>query len=449
MTIETLTIPDSLRAQYLGDGVQTLFPVPFPIFGEGWHVGAIISTGDEANPDERVLVHGIDYTVKELASGGELTTTVPVPSGQVLTLFLAIPIRQPRDFDNQGRLDAEELEKGLDYLTVLVGQNAAGIDRALQVAISSQQSSGELMQELFDARDTAVTAAGRACDCATAACDCAQRAETAALQTAEDVEKVSHLVDVQVLASESVNVRKSFILDTDVAAGGIVTLPAWYWPGRAHIDLRCDGVVCYLRTAGVELAGEYQFEEVGDISAASNQVILHFAAPAGSVFEVWVLSSITLEKYQNLEALGYKFTGLVLAVEGMAEQVEDDRERIEELALLFPDVAGASAGDTLLVTDDGQGGKALVWAAAGSPQNNRADIVLSAPLPYGTYLTVPAYRVGSHKLSVFLDGLLCLPGSNPAIHQYAEIGNSNDVSTSILFHDTLTAGQEVSALVEG
>ena len=219
MTIETLTIPDSLRAQYLGDGVQTLFPVPFPIFGEGWHVGAIIYTGDDANPEEQVLVHGIDYTVQELTGGGELTTTVPVPSGHVLTLFLVLPIRQPRDFDNQGRLDAEELEKGLDYLTVLVGQNAAGIDRALKVPISSPQTSDELMDEILEARDKAIAAQkiaedakndscqcrdescqcrDEACQCKDDACQCAADAQQSADAAAQSAVDAAHNAEIEV-----------------------------------------------------------------------------------------------------------------------------------------------------------------------------------------------------------------------------------------------------------
>jgi len=183
MTIENLS-PDSLSNQYLGDGVQTAFPVTFPIFGEGRNVRAIISTGSGSSLERRDLVYGIDYTVIEVTGGGECRTTEPVPAGHALTLCLDIPHRQPREFFNQGRLDAKELEKGLDYVTTLTAQNAATLSRTVMVPAGDPRSPQGVIDDIFTARDEAQEARGEA-QSAQADAETAQGAAQSAQSAAE------------------------------------------------------------------------------------------------------------------------------------------------------------------------------------------------------------------------------------------------------------------------
>jgi hypothetical protein len=157
-------------SKYLGDGAQTAFPLGFPAFGDGRHVTAVISTGSGAGLDARELVYGIDYNVAEVSGGGDCITAAPVPAGHTLTLSLVLPVAQPRDFDNQGRLDAEEIEKGLDYVTALAAQNASVLERALQVPVGDPQSPQDLVQSIFIARNEARAARDEACACRDEAC---------------------------------------------------------------------------------------------------------------------------------------------------------------------------------------------------------------------------------------------------------------------------------------
>jgi hypothetical protein len=205
MTIEAL-IPIN---RYLGDGVQTVFPVAFPIFGDGRHVRAVISIGSGGTLEERELVYGPDYSVAALASGGECVTTAPVPAGRTLTLFLELPCAQPRDFDNLGRLDAEEIETGLDYLTALVAQNAAGMARALQVPVGDPQSPADLLQSVFTAGNQASTCRDAACECRDEACACATRAGIAAARAEEarDVAIAQTLAANTLMAAEMAKIN--------------------------------------------------------------------------------------------------------------------------------------------------------------------------------------------------------------------------------------------------
>jgi len=214
MTIEAL----SLVSRYLGNGVQVEFPVGFPVFGDGRHVKAVIAIGGGSALKESPLVYGVDYTVREVSGGGACVTVAPVPAGSVLALYLELPCRQPRDFDNAGRLDAEEIEKGLDYVTALAAQSVAAFARAIKVPISGDQTPEELLADIFDARDQAATSrdeaqasAAQAANSADDAARDATRAELArdAAEAARaDAEAIAQGVHVEVSEAGDVQIAR-------------------------------------------------------------------------------------------------------------------------------------------------------------------------------------------------------------------------------------------------
>lgn len=59
------------------------------------------------------------------------------------------------------------------------------------------------------------------------------------------------------------------------------------------------------------------------------------------------------------------------------------------------------------------------------------SVVLNKAIARGTIITTPEYVVGSSGLHVYLGGVLCLCGTNEAIHTYAEVGPINSVSNTI------------------
>lgn len=70
---------------------------------------------------------------------------------------------------------------------------------------------------------------------------------------------------------------------------------------------------------------------------------------------------------------------------------------------------------------------------------SRSVTVLSSDLSAGTAFTVPTYAVGSMKLLVFVNGLLCALGSD---QQYVEAS-----TTTIKFNDTLASGTQIAVMV--
>ncbi len=72
---------------------------------------------------------------------------------------------------------------------------------------------------------------------------------------------------------------------------------------------------------------------------------------------------------------------------------------------------------------------------------------LSAALAAGANYTVPGYVVGSGKLKIYYDGLLCRAGAD-AGSQYQEVGAAGAASTTIKFFDALPIGAELTAISE-
>lgn len=66
----------------------------------------------------------------------------------------------------------------------------------------------------------------------------------------------------------------------------------------------------------------------------------------------------------------------------------------------------------------------------------------------GTDYTVPSYTVGSGRLQVFLDGVLCAGGTDADSCAYKEVGASGEASTTIQFHQSIATDYEILVRVQ-
>ncbi len=77
-----------------------------------------------------------------------------------------------------------------------------------------------------------------------------------------------------------------------------------------------------------------------------------------------------------------------------------------------------------------------------SASGTRAEIAAN------TNYTVPSYIVGSGRLQVFLDGVLCVGGADADTCTYKEVGTSGKSSTTIQFHQDIATDYEILARVQ-
>ncbi len=182
MTIETQTS----KAQYLGDGTARLFPVPFTVYKTA-HLQVILS-GDQ---NDGVTLSG-GYRAAGLESGmPTVELDVPPQRGERLTIARILPLTQALDLENGGKFDADSIEQGLDVLEMQIQQISEAVDRAVKVAITSDKSPEQLLDDLLGSADRACGCADEACRCAAEACECAEEASEHADRAKQQADKVT------------------------------------------------------------------------------------------------------------------------------------------------------------------------------------------------------------------------------------------------------------------
>ena len=129
MTLQSATS----KVRYVGDGVQTAFPIPFRFLRDE-HVTVWNSKG--------LYKARVDY---EISGGNVVFKTAPTGA---IAILRAVPFVQETDYVPNGDVPAETLEGNLDYLTMQTQQLAEQLTRALLLDPTQDQ---EDMAEQFSA----------------------------------------------------------------------------------------------------------------------------------------------------------------------------------------------------------------------------------------------------------------------------------------------------------
>lgn len=462
MTVDT---QDS-KVQYIGNGTARSFAVPYKVI-DADHLKLYLYLANK----ETELTGG--YVVNGLGSGSvSVTLGEPLAVGAKLTIVREVPLLQPTDLQNGGDFNADVLESSLDYLEMQIQQNSEAIDRAVKLIVSSNESSDAFGEEIIQAHAETLEAAGRA--------EKAAGTATAAASSAkESADRAAALVDPASLASGVFNVRKPFVVESDIKSGNALNLPGYYFPTRDVLWLSYNGTVCSPRKGSVEILGEFQYEEIGDDpNEPSNRVNVFFDVQAGDVFDMWVVSSAVGANIDAITALAEQSTvnaeqaelyaASALAQAGRAEdaagraveivdeavgqataeardqadRAKAEADRAHSFTEQLPDVNQALDGQ-VLVARNVEGAMQAGYENAPSAGVDRLDETLTLALATGEAFTVPLYIVGSGKLQIFYDGVICAPG--PA-GMYQEVGSGGKQSTSITFNESLPAGADITAI---
>ena len=457
MTIASQTTAETM----LGDGANRKFPFTFRAW-EG-EVRVVLTAPDYTTEDVTGLASIVHNSAEE-GLGGIVTYPAalegtPVPAGWKLTVLRDMDFLQPVRLVNAARYDPVVIEKVLDRLVATDQQLREKLDRAVTLVEAALDTPQELLEEIFNARETSVNAASSAAVSATDAANSAATAATSATQSAASAEqakaeadRAAALVDPAALASSVFNVRKAQVLAAG-ASGQIVTLVGYYYPTRDVLYLSYNGAVLTPNKPGVQPTGDYSYEEVGaDPNVVSNQVKLHFATRAGDVLDMFVVSSAAGRNIEEIEALVAQAAASATAAAasvtdaaGEAARAEDEADRAEQAALTLPPLSTAADGDIIQARLVG-GTMQNVYAQPASPATKRQDTVLVSSMANGVSFSVPAYIVGSNKLTIYLDGVLCDSGASGLYLEQGTIGNT---STTIKTNDVLLAGRELTAIVAG
>ncbi len=143
------------KAVYYGNDTATAFPFAFKV----WNVSELIV---EVTDAEDVAVVVTNWTATLTDTGGTVTYLhegAPLPTGYTLTILRNMPFVQEVDLITGTRFDPSVIEAALDKATAERQQLFELANRAIAVPPSSQDPPELLAEEIFTARDDALTAA--------------------------------------------------------------------------------------------------------------------------------------------------------------------------------------------------------------------------------------------------------------------------------------------------
>ncbi|MDR2800410.1 MAG: hypothetical protein LBB52_03980 [Desulfovibrio sp.] len=454
MSIETTTT----KQIYEGNGSAVVFPVPF-LYNKPEHIKLLYTdaqeTDREISGNFQVVVNGAGDTSVTYPVTGE-----PIPSGTRLTLYRQTPQTQIIDFTSVGDFDPDVLEHdGLDRLEMQIQELQEEIYRAIKSSLSDTDPPPLIdafyrqLQELFAGLKSRLEAIREQAE------DYADKAEAAAAET--------------YMESGAFNVRRCFVAEEDIEAGGTLVLPVPYYPGRAVLRLDYQGMACTPKDADVDNTGLYQYAETGDDpNVLSSAVVVHFPVRAGDKFDLWIVASAlgrnlvtyldghdfgdpaadahwqqTLTDYALARVTNWDTVpnscGVVNLWNGH-EWIYNTETGLwidfgaSAVATATNETAGIVKGNATVtgkISIDAGGEMAVNTTP---PQTTKLTSALSA----NSTLAVPAHVVGSGVLKVYLNGLLCEAGTAAANGFYQEVD-----ATTIKIFDALPVGARITAVL--
>ncbi len=151
------------RIQYTGDGLQTVFTYPFPIFADA---------DMEVYEGATLMIITTHYTVSGAgnSAGGSVTFVTAPANGVLVTLRRQMAIKRTTDFQESGEFRAKVINDELDIATAGLQQVETEAKRGLKLSATDPADTLTLPEKAarsskflgFDANGDAIAAAGSA-----------------------------------------------------------------------------------------------------------------------------------------------------------------------------------------------------------------------------------------------------------------------------------------------
>ena len=172
---------------YHGNGQQTEFPFNFKVFDSS-QVRPVFSV--DGGKTETVLPSA-DFVVtlsvdQDVNPGGAVVLVSPLSIGSILTIISADPYLQPVVLTNRGGFYPDILNQALDRATAQIQQLAEKQERALTVPATTEKTSEQLIQELWQVKDSAAASASASASSAKSAADSQSAAAESAAKSSEE-----------------------------------------------------------------------------------------------------------------------------------------------------------------------------------------------------------------------------------------------------------------------
>lgn len=148
-----MTIATQLnKVTYKGNGTTRVWPFQFPVLKES-HLLVVVTSGVG---EETTITHGLKIDLARRQVTWPTDAAEPaLPAGSKITLLRQLPLIQELDLVNQGRFEAEALERAYDQLVMMIQQLDEKTKRAILGPVGSDNPPEDIVAKLLAASLTA------------------------------------------------------------------------------------------------------------------------------------------------------------------------------------------------------------------------------------------------------------------------------------------------------
>lgn len=185
------------KITYQANGAVTKWPFIFPVLNAS-HLKVIVT--DPAG--EETTLESNYYVDLQTSAVTYPVTGAPLAAGNKITLLRLLPAVQNIDLENQGPFEAETLERGYDYLTMLVQQLDERTHRAILGPVAGDDPPADMVSKLLAASaraqaaaQTAQSSAASSAEQSAASANAAAASQQSAAQSAEAAAQTAQSVN--------------------------------------------------------------------------------------------------------------------------------------------------------------------------------------------------------------------------------------------------------------
>ena len=298
---------------YHGNGQQTEFPFNFKVFDSS-QVRPVFSV--DGGKTETVLP-STDFVVtlsvdQDVNPGGAVVLVSPLSIGSILTIISAVPYLQPVVQTNRGGFYPDILNQALDRATAQIQQLAEKQERALTVPATTEKTSEQLIQELWQVNDSAAASASASASSAKSAAD-SQSAAAESAAAAKTSERAAKSSEENATASKSAAVNSASASATSASLSASQAALAKKWAVQDVEPIEGSGETAlysareYAKRAGAstQIAVKSKTEAAASASSAAGSASSagSFASNASTAAAKAADNAMTAQKSQAAAAI--------------------------------------------------------------------------------------------------------------------------------------------------
>ena len=147
------------KVTYLGNGTVRTWPFSFKVLSPE-HLKIFVTDAD-GNEAQLTSGYAVDMETCSVSYPADIELP-PLASGEKITLRRELPLTQETDLENQGEMNAEELEAAYDRRTMICQQLDEKTRRAILGPVSGDNPPEDIVEKLLAASESAQKAAAEA-----------------------------------------------------------------------------------------------------------------------------------------------------------------------------------------------------------------------------------------------------------------------------------------------